>query len=265
MNALTFTELGGPVVAVCGLTGGAGTTTLACLLARGAAPASRAPVLLAELPSASGGISPVLGLASTGSIWRRIASGARPAPAPGPDGLRVLASDAEAPEDASADDLATTLAELRRDHGLVVLDCGVLHAPDARAAVATATHVVWAMPTGHTAAVRAASLLGARGLAPPPGGRREVLAVVATRSTALPPRADRIVREIAADRCDRLVLVPHARELAGGRLRSEPPRISASLSAIGGVVRLPAPAEASFPTSVDHPTAGVLSPLPGEQ
>ena len=52
--ALAFTEPGGPVVVVCGLHGGAGTSTLALLLAHYAAAASSVPVLLCEAPGASG-------------------------------------------------------------------------------------------------------------------------------------------------------------------------------------------------------------------
>ena len=42
-----FSEPGAPLVAVCGLHGGAGTTTLACLLAEHAAAASPAGRVLA--------------------------------------------------------------------------------------------------------------------------------------------------------------------------------------------------------------------------
>ena len=48
LTGLAFDRPGGPVLAICGLAGGAGTTTLAWLLARQAARESAAAVLLCE-------------------------------------------------------------------------------------------------------------------------------------------------------------------------------------------------------------------------
>src|SRR4051794_41494591 len=56
---LAFDQPGGPLVAVCGLAGGAGTSTLALALARQAAHESTAPVLLCETDSSAGGLAAV--------------------------------------------------------------------------------------------------------------------------------------------------------------------------------------------------------------
>jgi hypothetical protein len=243
-SPLAFDAPGGPVVAVCGLAGGAGTTTLAWLLAGAAARASAAPVLLAELPAASGGLTALTGLPATSSLAGLIAAAAgggaaRPAPARGPDGLALLASPAEAcpelPPQALRAALRALLAGARRRHGLVVLDCGTLHAPDARTAAALATHIVWTVPAGPPGPARAGALLVDRTLAPLPDDAREVLAVSATRPAALALRGHRELRAVAAQRSARLVLVPHVRALAAGRGSRQ---LATALAAIGGVLRL---------------------------
>ena len=63
-RALAFDTVGGPVVAVCGLTGGAGTSTLALLLARLAASDSTAPILLAETDPMRAGLAVLTGRAT---------------------------------------------------------------------------------------------------------------------------------------------------------------------------------------------------------
>src|SRR5215208_3341661 len=61
---LAFNQLGGPLVAFCGLTGGAGTSTIALLLARQAAAESSAPVLLAEADPLHPGLAALAGCAT---------------------------------------------------------------------------------------------------------------------------------------------------------------------------------------------------------
>ena len=63
LDGLAFEDRGGPLVAVCGLVGGAGASTLAYLLARRAARYSGTPVLLAELPE-RGGLAALTGAAA---------------------------------------------------------------------------------------------------------------------------------------------------------------------------------------------------------
>lgn len=61
---LRFDQPGGPVVALCGLVGGAGTSTLSYLLATRAARESHAPVLLCEAEALAGGLAVLAGHAS---------------------------------------------------------------------------------------------------------------------------------------------------------------------------------------------------------
>ena len=67
-RALAFHRTGGPLVAACGLAGGAGTTTLALLLARHVAAESSVPVLLTELAADRGGLAAATGRAGPASL-----------------------------------------------------------------------------------------------------------------------------------------------------------------------------------------------------
>src|SRR5688572_32800492 len=60
-HGLRFDKLGGPFVAVCGLVGGSGASTLAFALARQAARESAAPVLLTESETHRAGLAVVAG------------------------------------------------------------------------------------------------------------------------------------------------------------------------------------------------------------
>lgn len=239
----------GPLVAVCGLAGGAGTTLLSWLLARAAVAAGDAPVLLADLPGGGGGIAALTG--AGGSLAQALDGppGTRAwTDAPGgPDGLRVAAvAPAAAADDLPAERIARTLDAARGEHARVVVDCGRLHAADARATLAVASHVVWTVPAGPGAGETARSLLLDSDLAPPPGGAVELLVAVATRPAVPGARGQRALREVVAERGERLVLVPHVRELAGAAAGAAggkaPRRLAAAVSAIAGVLTREQPA-----------------------
>lgn len=95
---LSFDQPGGPIVAVCGLMGGAGTTTLAWLLARQAARESVAPTLLCESEALAGGLAVLAGAASRtglGDLARDLAQGIDLQAAPFaqiPGGPRLIAT-----------------------------------------------------------------------------------------------------------------------------------------------------------------------------
>src|SRR5439155_8384071 len=77
-DALCFSDPGAPLVAVCGLHGGAGTTTLACLLAEhaaGSSPSGR--VLIAEGDARAAELAAHLGASSPLSLMRLAAGRAR--------------------------------------------------------------------------------------------------------------------------------------------------------------------------------------------
>jgi Flp pilus assembly CpaE family ATPase len=216
-SPLAFERTGGPLVALCGLAGGAGTTTLALMLAHAAAAESSAPVLLTEFATDSGGLAAATGQtgpASLATLARRVADGEVPqeafvelAPR-----LRLIATAPATLPSPDPDALRALLEQARAAHGLTILDCGTDHAA-ARAVSRHASHVVWTMPATPAGVARARALL-ASDVAPPPGGAREVLAAVASdHQSSVRVRA---LRQLARSRCDRVVLIPHSRALDAG-------------------------------------------------
>lgn len=211
---LAFDRPGGPLVAVCGLAGGAGTSTLALALARQAARESAAAVLLCETDSSAGGMAAIAGASSQLSLGElataALAGEAVTAPpfAAGPDGLRVIAA---APGHALGDpeQVRHVLREARSAHGLVVVDGGVLGSAGSRPALAVATHALFVMPATAAGLERAEQLLATE------LGPRHSLALVAMSPAAQPLRA-RELRRLAERHVERLVLVPHIAALACG-------------------------------------------------
>lgn len=194
-----------PLVAVIGLAGGAGATSLAFALAVEAAAAGR-PSLIAEtadhgLREVGGAASPVglyelPGLIEAGEwppvFWAQV------------DGVRVLTSTAARRAEGSAD-LGAVIAEARRAHSLVVLDCG---RDEPGLAAGRVTHTMYVAPASATGLERAARRLnGTRGRA----RGRMILAVVAVHSAARPRARD--IRRLAESHCDTVVLAPHHPQL----------------------------------------------------
>ena len=218
---LAFNELGGPLVALCGLTGGAGTSTLALLLARQAAAESSVPVLLAEADPLRPGLAALAGRATPRPLialahelgngrvpsetflelaprLRLIAAAPQPCAPPRPDALRAL------------------LGEARDAHGLTLIDCGT-HWTAGDPVLAAATHIVWTVAATPTGLARARAHLTA-GVAPPEGRGREMLAAAAIVPRPLVPV--RALRQVARRRCERLVLIAHDERIARGAHRA---------------------------------------------
>ena len=213
---LAFDALGGPLVAVCGLTGGAGTTTLALLLANRAARESTTPVLLTEADPARAGLAALTGRATPRSLAALAAhlhdeEAPRDTFAELSTGLRLIAAAAQPAPSVEREDLGALLSEARAAHGLVVVDCGTSWTADSPA-LSTASHIVWTAPATASAATRAAHALNA--VAPSPGRAWEALAV--TRITPARAVSVRTLRRIARARCDQLVLIDHDDALATG-------------------------------------------------
>lgn len=231
---LAFDQPGGPVVAVVGLVGGAGTSTISHALARQAAGESRAPVLLTESDPAGVGLAALTGAVSPmclDELARRRAAGEPPGrsfiePEPG---FRVLASPQRRRWSELGDEVPALLSEARAAHGLVVIDCGVIGArtPLVTAAV---THLLWALPATRIAVQRAA-VLSSHGLLPTPGRAREALVASAIQ----PGRgaSARQLRQLAKSRCERLVLVPYtSRDIPG-----HPVQLAPALTAMARFLR----------------------------
>jgi hypothetical protein len=217
-HCLAFHQTAGPLLAVCGLVGGAGASTLAYLTARRAARHSTAPVLLAELHEQAGlaalaGAGGPLALRDLARAVDQERQVGRPF-AELPNGVRLVASSEPAiGEAAPAAALARVLADARAVHGLVVVDAGPIGGPDSAVLLRSASHVLFLLPTTLTA-LRRAELLGAGGLLAPGGGPLVALAAVATR----PDRRVQFkqLRRFAEGHADRLLLVPHIPRLAAG-------------------------------------------------
>jgi len=214
-----FDRRDGPLVAVCGLVGGAGTTTLALALARHAAAHSGVPVLLTETSPERGGLAVLTSRASPlclRELAGELAAGQQPTEAfvELEPGLRLVAAAPRTAAAAQPDQLSGLLAQARAAHGLVVVDCGQ-PSSDQACVLEHATHIVWTLPASPSAVRRAQILLAARVL-PRPGRARETLV-----ANALQPPARGTVRELrrlAEQRCERLALVPHSARLAAADL-----------------------------------------------
>lgn len=214
---LSFDQLGGPVVAVCGLAGGVGTSTFALALARQAARESATAVLLIETGSCRPGLSVLVGHETPHSLTALAHSVADGDPLTNTfleftSGLRVIAAGPRREEPAPPEAMRTLVDQARDAHGLVVVDCGADWASDP-AVVAQATHIVWIV-AGTAVGLAGATAIFAGDVAPPASQRREIL--VARAVPAQRAATARALRRLARGRCTRLVLAAHDPNLAVG-------------------------------------------------
>lgn len=237
-SGLAFDELGGPLVAVCGLVGGSGASTLAFCLARQAARESQAPVLLTESDSRGAGLAALAGHVTPLCLCRlaqRVADGQAPAE-PFVEieaGLRLVASAPGRGADPDPEHLSALIREARAAHGLVIVDCGSAWAT-AGPLLDAATHIVWTV-TATGAAVARAGLLVVSDALPRPGRWHEVLVAVARERR--PSASVRALRRLAAQRCERLVLAPHSDALPRGDLADPSAHLDRTLTGIAHVLR----------------------------
>jgi MinD-like ATPase involved in chromosome partitioning or flagellar assembly len=236
--ALSFTRADGPLLALAGVCGGAGTTTLAYLLAAAAARASTAPVLLADAggPAASvAAIARATSPLSLPALAELIERGERPTQrlfASGEHGLRILATAPRLDESVSENGVRAVLAQARSAHALTIVDAGTLTRPVERAVLAEGSHVAWVLPASRLGVRRAALLFGA--LRAAVAGQELVVA----RNDGTAPRS--VISELAA-LADRrgapLVLVPNVPDPLEHGSAAAMQAAATSLEAIGGVLR----------------------------
>jgi hypothetical protein len=234
---LAFHAAGGPLVAVCGLVGGSGASTLALCLARQAARESHAPVLLTEATGHCAGLTVLTGSAtphSLATLARQLAAGQTPEHTftELDPGLRLIAAAPRRETSADAQQLRALLDEARAAHGIVIVDCGTDWAT-AAPVLAHATDVVWTLPATRNAVARAHAVFAGDAL-PVLARARELLVTI-----ALTPRPDtrvRSLRRLAAQRCEQLVLIPYSEPLARGQ-RSDDERTLRALTALGTTLR----------------------------
>jgi MinD-like ATPase involved in chromosome partitioning or flagellar assembly len=203
-----------PLLAVCGLAGGAGATTVAYLVALAAAQRWNAPVLVADTGGPSGGLAACAGVEAPRSLPELasdLAAGLPPRGglyAIGPSGVRVLASGPAFTTSSPAEEqLARLLTDAREAHALTVIDCGTLAREVDQAAAAAASHVAWLTPATARGVSYARRVLD---VAPRLPGKQIMVARAEVRQPKAPVRE---LRRIAAERNAPLVLVPHLPEL----------------------------------------------------
>jgi cellulose biosynthesis protein BcsQ len=237
-HTLRFDALDGPLVAVCGLVGGSGASTLAFALARQVARESAAPVLLAEADARRAGLAVVAGTTTRlglSDLAREVADGH----APGEpfveleDGVRLVASDPRRVTEPAPAQLDALLHDARSAHGLVIVDCGTAW-PMADRVLDAATHIIWTIKASRAAVVHARRLMASDAL-PTPGRHREALVAVA--ADRLTRASVRELRRLAGERCDRLVLVPHSDALARCEFFEVSAALGRALAGIGHVLR----------------------------
>ncbi|WCB91849.1 hypothetical protein DSM104299_00527 [Baekduia alba] len=205
----------GPLLAVAGLCGGAGASTIAFLTARQAARADDRPVLVCDTGGPTGGLAACARVVAPRSLPRAAAAIAAHQPLGGGlfadagGGLRVMASAPEAPVAVERPAAARVLADARAAHRLTVVDCGVPSEPIDHQVLDDASHLAWVLPATTGGLRRAQRTLDLFATLP---GRREVLVARHDAAGATAPIA--ALKALAAQRHAPLLLVPHIPDLA---------------------------------------------------
>jgi Flp pilus assembly CpaE family ATPase len=226
----------GPLLAVCGLCGGAGASTIAYLTALAEARSERGDVLLADTGGPTAGIAHSAGVEtprSLSEVAELLAAGLPVAQllATTRDGLRVLASGPRLAADCAGEGLELLLDHARRRYTLTVIDCGTLAGQADQIALSKASHVAWVLPATAGAVDRGRKTLDA--LAPHPSGREMLLA---RHEPSGGRRALRELRDLARDRRAPLILLPSLPELATANAHAALETAQVPLQAILGAL-----------------------------
>jgi Flp pilus assembly CpaE family ATPase len=226
----------GPLLAVCGLCGGAGASTMAYLTARYSARRRSGPVLVCDTGGPTGGLADHAAVATARSLLEVAEQLTGRVPlgcvyAIGADGVRVLATGPRLTTDCPRDGVELVLANARAAHALTVVDCGTLTGEADRIALAMASHVAWVLPATPGGVRRGARVLDA--VEPRPPGRE---LVVARRDARESKATVGDLKRLAQRRLATLILVPH---LPGPHGRDADAALDAAqvaLQAIDGVL-----------------------------
>jgi Flp pilus assembly CpaE family ATPase len=227
-----------PLLAVCALCGGAGASTLACLIARAATKRYDRHVLLGDAGGPSGGLSLYVRAQaprSLAGLANQLASRQTPDEglfADAGSGLRVLAGAPDLEEQADPEGLARLLGDATQAHALTVVDCGTLHAAAERQILEMASHVAWVIPATPSGVRRGRRMLE---LFPHEASRREV--VVARRDAGERSAPTEALAALAAVRNAGLVLMPHVPDLIETELEHALDAAAGTLEAIWTVIR----------------------------
>jgi hypothetical protein len=236
VSALSFREAPGPVLAVAGLSGGAGASVLAYLIAATAARESSAPVLVVDTGGPTGGLASYAGVSAPltlADIAERLAAGepvGGPLWAEGKHGLRVLAGVPQFTVDGRGPEILRVLSDAREAHGLTVADTGTLARRAEQAALAAATHIAWMLVANDDGVARARRVLERIA----PLSRPELLVARADPAGRKP--AVSALADLADDRRAPLVLMPTFGELSHAADDAMAEQAGLALQAIGGVL-----------------------------
>ena len=226
----------GALLAVCGLCGGAGASTIAYLIALSGALSERGDVLVADTGGPTAGIARYAGVETPRSLSEVSELLAASLPvgqllATTGDGLRVLATGPRLAADCARDGVELLLDHARRRYTLTVIDCGTLARQADQIALAKASHVAWVLPATAGAVDRGRKTLDA--LAPHPSGREMLLA---RHQPSDRRRALSELRDLARERRAPLILLPSLPELATGNARPALESAQVPLQAILGAL-----------------------------
>jgi MinD-like ATPase involved in chromosome partitioning or flagellar assembly len=234
---LSFDVKDGPLLAVAGLCGGAGASTLSYLVAAAAARCSRAPILLADGGGPNAGIavyahaSSAHTLPTAAEILSQGMEVSRGLFATTADGLRLIARGPTAVEPDVPAALAYVLDQAKRAHGLTVIDCGTLAREIDRFMLACATHIAWLLPATVSGELRASRLLDHVGHGT--GGREVVVARMDPAERKAPIHE---LTALAERRNAPLVLMPQIGDLAETGLDDVLEAASGALHALATVL-----------------------------
>jgi Flp pilus assembly CpaE family ATPase len=225
-----------PLLAVCGLCGGAGASTLAYLTALAAARSEQGDVLLADTGGPTGGLSHYTGVGtprSLSEVAELLAAGLPVGQllATTSEGVRVLATSPRFATDSAREGVELLLDHARRRYTLTVVDCGTLAREPDQIALAKASHVAWVLPATLGAADRGRKTLDA--LASHPSGREMLIARhdPSARRTAV-----RELRDLARERRAPLILLPSLPEPATANTTAALEALQVPLQAILGAL-----------------------------
>jgi hypothetical protein len=234
-----------PLLAVCGLCGGAGASTLSYFLARFAVDELGGHVLVCDTGGPTGGLAACSGIESARSLsdaaeeiahGRSLAGGLYEVDArAGGESheLRVVASGPRFDDGGDVRGLPTLLKLARGcgTHALVVVDCGTLQRAADRVALRAASHVAWVLPATRGGVRRAEAVLAAM---PNEAVGREL--IVARREPHEGSATLKSLKALAEQRRATLVLLPYVGDLLedAGRTLCES---QVSLHAITGVLQ----------------------------
>jgi len=224
-----------PLLAVCGVCGGAGASTVSYLIARSAVAAGKGHVLVCDTGGPTGGLGLRVGVESVRSLAEASEHIARGLPlagglyavdpqVSGECQLRVIATGPRLGSPGNPKGLGALLAMARSDgaHALTVVDCGTLQRAADRFVLRRASQVAWVSPATDDGIRHAERLLAC---VRPAGPRAEL--VVARRVARVARGSLRRLRVLAETRGAPLVLMPDADDVE---------RAQVSLQAILGVL-----------------------------